>query len=222
MALSVEVLADGEGVARRGAEILAERAEVAIAARGSFRLAVSGGRTPWRMFALLAGRLPWEGVTIYQVDERIAPAGDPDRNLTHLLQSLPPEAAASVRPMPVEADDPERAAAEYAAELPESFDLVHLGLGPDGHTASLVPGDAVLDVADRVVAVTDEYQGRRRMTLTYPALDNARHRLWIVTGDDKVDALHRLLEGDRSIPAARVSTEEAVVVADEASAGSLP
>jgi 6-phosphogluconolactonase len=207
-------------VARRGAEILGERAEVAIAARGSFTLAVSGGRTPWRMFALLAGRLPWEGVTIYQVDERIAPAGDPDRNLTHLLQSLPPEAAASVRPMPVEADALERAAAEYAAELPESFDLVHLGLGPDGHTASLVPGDAVLDVTDRAVAVTGEYQGRRRMTLTYPALDNARHRLWIVTGDDKVDALHRLLEGDRSIPAARVSTEEAVVVADEASAGS--
>lgn len=222
MALSVEVLPDAEAVARRGAEIIAERAEAAIAARGSFSLAVSGGRTPWRMFTLLAGRLPWDGVTIYQVDERIAPAGDPDRNLTHLLQSLPPEATASVRPMPVEAEDVERAAAPYAVELPEVLDLVHLGLGPDGHTASLIPGDPVLDVSDRPVAVTGEYQGRRRMTLTYPALDNARHRLWVVTGEDKVDALHRLLEGDRSIPAARVSTEEAVVVADAVAAGSKP
>lgn len=220
MALSVEVLTDAEAVAQRGAEIVAERAETAIAARGTFSLALSGGRTPWRMFALLAGRLPWEGVTIYQVDERIAPAGDPDRNLTYLLQSLPPEAAASVRPMPVEADDPEPAAAEYAVELPEVLDLVHLGLGPDGHTASLVPGDPVLDVHDRLVAVTREYQGRRRMTLTYPAIDNARHVLWVVTGADKVDALHRLVEGDRSIPAARVNTEDAVVVADQASAGS--
>ena len=199
---------------------MAERAEAAIAARGTFSLAVSGGRTPWRMFTLLAGRVPWEGVTILQVDERVAPAGDPDRNLTHLLQSLPPEAAASVRPMPVEADDLERAADAYAAELPDVLDLVHLGLGPDGHTASLVPDDPVLVVRDRRVAVPGEYQDRRRMTLTYPALDNARHRLWVVTGEDKVDAFQRLLQGDRSIPAARVSTEEAVVVADAVAAGS--
>ena len=217
--LEVEVLPDAEAVARRGAEVVAEDAAAAIAERGHFTFAVSGGRTPWAMFADLADRLPWEQVTIFQVDERVAPEGDPDRNLTNLLESLPPEAAASVRPMPVESEELEHAAAVYAAALPDFLDLVHLGLGPDGHTASLVPGDPVLEVSDRAVAVTGEYQGRRRLTLTYPVLDDARRVLWLVTGEDKVDALRRLREGDRSIPAARVSTESALVVADEAAAG---
>ena len=135
--------------------------------------------------------MPWEKVTIFQVDERVAPDGDPDRNLTLLQRSLPPGGAADVRPMPVWAEDLDAAAAQYAEALPERLDLVHLGLGPDGHTASLVPGDPVLDVADRDVAVTGEYQGRRRMTLTYPVLDRARKILWLVTGEDKVDALLR-------------------------------
>jgi 6-phosphogluconolactonase len=224
MGLEIEVLQDAEAVAHRGSELVAERATAAIAERGRFTFAVSGGRTPWRMFADLAGRLPWEKVTIFQVDERVAPEGDPDRNLTNLLRSLPPGGAADVRAMPVEAGDLERAAADYAAALPDAFDLVHLGLGPDGHTASLVPGDPVLDVTDRDVAVTGEYQGRRRMTLTYPALDRARELLWLVTGEDKVDALRRLREGDRSIPAGRVSPESAILVADETAAprGSRP
>lgn len=217
--LEVEVLPDAEAVARRGAGVVAEDAAAAIAERGHFTFAVSGGRTPWAMFADLAGKLPWEKVTIFQVDERVAPEGDADRNLTHLVRSLPPGGVADVRAMPVEADDLERAAADYAAALPEAFDLVHLGLGPDGHTASLVPGDPVLEVIDRAVAVTGEYQGRRRLTLTYPVLDGARRVLWLVTGEDKVDALRRLREGDGSIPAARVSTENALVVADEAAAG---
>jgi 6-phosphogluconolactonase len=218
MPIPVEVLADAEAVARRGAEVIAEDARAAIAERGRFTLAVSGGRTPWAMFADLAGKLAWEKVTIYQVDERVAPEGHPDRNLTQLVRRLPPGGAADVRAMPVEAEDLENAAEDYARSLPESFDLVHLGLGPDGHTASLVPGDPVLDVADRAVAVTGEYQGRRRMTLTYPVLDGARHVLWVVTGDDKVDALRRLREGDTSIPAGRVARENALVVADEAAA----
>jgi 6-phosphogluconolactonase len=220
MGLEIEVLPDAETVARRGAEVVAERAAAAIAERGRFTFAVSGGRTPWAMFAYLAGKLPWEKVTIFQVDERIAPDGDPDRNLTQLQRSLPPGGAADVRAMPVWAADLERAAEEYAAALPDAFDLVHLGLGPDGHTASLVPGDAVLDVTDRDVAVTGGlYQERRRMTLTYPTLNRARRILWLVTGADKVDALRRLRDGDPSIPAGGVETERALVLADAAAAG---
>jgi len=222
VALEVEVLPDAQAVAQRGAEIFASAAAAAIAERGLFTFAVSGGRTPWAMFADLAGKLPWEKVTIFQVDERIAPDGDPDRNLTQLKRSLPPGGAADVRAMPVWADDLEAAAAIYAAALPQRLGLVHLGLGPDGHTASLIPGDPVLDVSDRDVAVTGVYQGRRRMTLTYPVLNRARQILWLVTGDDKADALARLRAGDLSIPAGRVSTANALVVADEAAGGSTP
>jgi 6-phosphogluconolactonase len=220
VALEVEVLPDAQAVAQRGAEIFASAAAAAIAERGLLTFAVSGGRTPWAMFADLAGKLPWEKVTIFQVDERIAPEGDPDRNLTQLERSLPPGGAADVRAMPVWAEDLEEAAAMYAAALPRRLDLVHLGLGPDGHTASLIPGDPVLDVCDRDVAITGEYQGRRRMTLTYPVLNGAGQILWLVTGDDKVDALARLRAGDPSIPAGRVSTANALVVADAAAAGS--
>jgi len=215
----VEVLSDAAAVARRGAEVVAEAAAAAIDDHGRFTFAVSGGHTPWAMFAELPGALAWDRVTIFQVDERVAPDGDPDRNLTHLLESLPAGAGADVRAMPVGAGDLDAAAAEYAASFADPFDLVHLGLGPDGHTASLVPGDPVLDVADRDVAVTGVYQGRRRMTLTYPVLNRARRILWLVTGEDKVDALRRLRDGDHSIPGGRVSREQALVVADAAAAG---
>ena len=219
MPLEVEILPDATAVAVRGAEHVAERARAAIADRGRFTFAVSGGRTPWAMFADLAGMIRWEKVTIYQVDERVVPDGDPDRNLTHLRASLSPGGIADVRAMPVEAHDLDAAAADYASIIPEALDLVHLGLGPDGHTASLLPGDPVLDVMDREVAVTGEYQGHRRMTLTYPALNRARRVLWLVTGDDKVDALERLRAGDESIPAGRVGTENALVIADRAAVG---
>ncbi len=222
MALEIEILPDAQAVAERGAEVVAAASADAVAARGRFTFAVSGGRTPWAMFAALYGRMPWEKVTIFQVDERVAPDGDLDRNLTHLERSLPAGGAANVRPMPVTAHDLEAAAARYAAALPDVLDLVHLGLGPDGHTASLIPGDPVLEMTDRDVALTGEYQGRRRMTLTYPALDRARTVLWLVTGEDKVDALARLRAGDASIPAGRVATSHALVLADAAAAGSAP
>jgi 6-phosphogluconolactonase len=218
MGLEIEILPDAEAVARRGAEVVAASAAAAVDDHGDFTFAVSGGKTPWAMFAHLAGKVPWENVTIFQVDERVAPDGDPDRNLTQLTRSRPSGGAADVRAMPVDADDLERAAADYASALPDRFDLVHLGIGPDGHTASLVPGDPVLDLTDALVALTGEYQGRRRMTLTYPALERARKILWLVTGEDKVDALARLRAGDRSVPAGRVSTENALVVADAAAA----
>jgi 6-phosphogluconolactonase len=219
VALEIEVLPDRDAVAERGAEHVAELAAAAVAERGRFTFAVSGGNTPWQMFADLAGEMPWEKVTIFQVDERVAPDGDEERNLTHLLRALPPGGAADVRAMPVWADDLEEGASRYASSLPDRLDLVHLGLGPDGHTASLVPGDPVLEVGDRDVATTGEYQGRRRMTLTYPALDRARRILWLVTGEDKAGVVRLLRDHDGSIPAGRVSAERALLLADEAAAG---
>jgi len=212
----LESLADAGAVARAGAAFVAERARAAVGARGSFHVAVSGGHTPWAMFAELASQaVPWDAVVIYQVDERVAPAGDPDRNLAHLGKAFG-SAPAQVRAMPVNDGDLAAAASGYAATLPRHFDVIHLGLGPDGHTASLVPGDPVLSVTDRLVALTQPYQGRVRMTLTYPALARARQILWLVTGADKKDPLARLLTGDTTIPAGRVEAAASVVMADQA------
>ncbi len=217
----LEVLADAEAAAARAAALIADRARTAIAQTGGFTLAVSGGTTPARMFRLLAGAdVPWEAVGVWQVDERIAPVGDLDRNLTGLEASFRAARSVVLHPMPVEALDLEAAAAAYARSLPPAFDLVHLGLGPDGHTASLVPDDPVLGVTDRDVALTGAYRGRRRMTLTYRALDRAREALWLVTGEEKRHALTRLLEGDHAIAAGRVATSSQLVVADAAAAPS--
>lgn len=207
-------VADPAELATRAAAWVAARATEVVRARGRFRFAVSGGSTPWAMFdALLTHEVPWEQVEIFQVDERVAPEGDPDRNLTHLQQALG-HVPATVRPMPVGNPDLHQAAASYADELPERFDLVHLGLGPDGHTASLVPGDPVLEVRDRLVAATGPYQGHRRVTLTYPALARADQILWLVAGEEKRPALSKLLAGDRSIPAGRVEAAHSTVVTD--------
>lgn len=229
--LSLKVLADIDAVANAAAAFIAAEARESIAARSHFSIAVSGGRAPWLMLRELAAEpLPWQAIEVAQVDERVAPAGDPDRNLTHLQESLldyAPLRPQQVHPMPVESADLQAAARSYAATLrtiagtPPVLDLVHLGLGPDGHTASLVPGDPVLDVTDADVAVTGVYQGRRRMTLTYPALDRARKILWLVTGEDKAAMLQRLVRADRSIPAGRVSQKAALVLADRAAAGAL-
>jgi 6-phosphogluconolactonase len=228
--VETEVLADADAVARAGAAFVAGEARAAVAARGRFTVAFSGGRTPWVMLRALAGLadVPWPSVLVAQVDERIAPAGDADRNLTHLAASLlerAPLAPERMHAMPVELPDPALAAARYAATLrdiagaPPVLDLVHLGLGTDGHTASLVPGDPVLTVTDADVAVTGVYQGRRRMTLTYPAIDRARRILWLVTGAEKADMLARLRGRDPGIPAGRVRQENALVLADRAAAG---
>ena len=218
----LEVHADGDAVARAAARVIAERAAAAVATGGSFTMAVSGGRSPWAAFAHLRELdVPWERTVVFQVDERCAPLDDPDRNLAHLRAALG-DVPADVRPMPVEDPDPEAACRRYAAELPEFLDLVHLGLGPDGHTASLVPGDPVLDVVDRLVALTGSaYQGRRRMTLTYPAIARARQLLWLVEGTAKRAPLVALLDGDRRIPAGRVHADASLVVADRAAAGDL-
>jgi 6-phosphogluconolactonase len=229
--MKIKVLADADSAAREAAAIIAGEARAAVAARGRFIMAVSGGRTPWLMLRALANEeVPWEGVHVVQVDERIAPAGHPDRNLTHLLESLlehVPMRPDRIYAMPVESPDLEAAAAKYALTLrdiagsPPVLDLVHLGLGPDGHTASLVPGDPVLEITDADVALTGAYQGRRRMTLTYPMLNRSRCVLWLVTGSEKSGMLVRLRKGDVSIPAGRIRRDDALVLADRA-AGRAP
>jgi 6-phosphogluconolactonase len=229
--MKIEVLADADSVAREAAAIIAADARAAVAARGRFILAVSGGHTPWVMLRNLgAEEVPWGGVHVVQVDERVAPEGHPDRNLTHLRQSLlgrAPLRPEQIHAMPVESADLEAAAARYAQTLqeiagsPPVLDLVHLGLGPDGHTASLVPGDPVLDVLDADVAITGIYQGRRRMTLTYPVLQRARRVLWLVTGGEKAAMLRRLRDGDAQIPAGRVRPDHALLLADRAAAKEL-
>ena len=224
----IEELADAGAVATRAATFIAGEARNAVIARGRFLMAVSGGHTPWRMLKQLAElALPWDRVHVFQVDERIAPDGDPDRNLTHIRECLrgAPLPAGHLHPMPVENPDLQVAADRYAQELqeiagtPPTLDLIHLGLGADGHTASLVPGDAVLEVADRDVALTNPYQNRRRMTLTYPVLDRARRVLWVVTDNEKQLMVKRLIEGDRSIPAGRVRPDNALIICDKAAGG---
>jgi len=229
--MTLEVFDDPDSVARAASARIAADARVAIAARDRFTFAVSGGQTPWIMLRALANEdIPWAGVHLFQVDERVAPDGDPDRNLTHLRESLlqhAPLRPEQIHAMPVEAADLESAATQYAMTLqdisgsPAVLDLVHLGLGPDGHTAPLVPGDPVLGVTNADVALTGVYQSRRRMTLTYPALNRARRVLWVVTGNEKTEMLQRLLDGDISIPAGRVHREQALLLADRAAAGRM-
>jgi 6-phosphogluconolactonase len=215
MSQELITLPDASAVARYAARMVADAARQAVADHAVFRFAVSGGHTPWAMFAELANEdVPWTSVEIFQVDERVAPDGDPDRNLTNLRASLG-GAPAKIIPMPVNDPDLEAAAAHYADELPDRFDLVHLGLGPDGHTASLVPGDPVLEVTDRPVALTRPYQGHERMTLTYPGLSRANEVLWLITGEDKKAPLALLLKGDTSIPAGRVEARRSVILADQ-------
>jgi 6-phosphogluconolactonase len=233
--MKLEVFDDAEAVAKAAAAVIAADARTLINRRGLFALAVSGGHTPWIMlYQLTRLYVAWAGVHLFQVDERVAPAGDPDRNLTHLTENLIKEAAfepGHVHAMDVESSDLNAAAAKYARDIartmdrtldavsPPVLDFVHLGLGPDGHTASLVPGDPVLEVTDKDVAITGVYQGRRRMTLTYPVLNRARRVLWVVTGAEKLVMLQRLMDGDQTIPAGRVRRDEALVLADRAAAG---
>jgi 6-phosphogluconolactonase len=228
--MKIRVLADADAVAQAGAAALAEVARAAVAARGDCSLALSGGRTPWVMLKELAvdKSVPWQQLKIFQVDERVAPADSPDRNLMHLRETLasaplPPD---NLYPMPVEETDVS-AAAGYARTLealagkPPVLDLVHLGLGPDGHTASLVPDDPVLDVTDAWVAITGAYQQHRRMTLTYPVLNRARAILFVVTGEEKADALLRLFRRDPTIPAGRIQNADVTVLADRAAAAQI-
>lgn len=229
--MRIEIFDDVNSVAIAAAAFIAAESRTAIAARGRFVAALSGGTTPWLMLhALTREEVRWDAVQFVQMDERVAPAGDPSRNITHLNEILVAETSLcmeQIHAMPVEWRDLEAAAAQYAQTIaalagsPSVLDLAHLGLGADGHTASLVPGDSVLDVTEADVALTGTYQSRRRMTLTYPILNRARRVLWLVTGEEKAEPLRRLQAGDLSIPAARIRQDRAVVFADHSAVGLL-
>jgi 6-phosphogluconolactonase len=225
--MKVEIHPTAAGVATRAAQWIAASARAAIAERGLFSIALSGGRTPWQMLGVLTSEpLPWPACHVFQTDERVAPEGHPDRNVGHIRACLGVSAfpAANLHAMPVNDPDLNRAADRYAHEIetvagsPAVFDAIHLGLGADGHTASLVPGDGALDVREADVTLTGVYAGWARMTLTYPLIDRARAILWVVTGPDKAPALRRLVAGDRSIPAGQVRSDRAIVLADRAAA----
>jgi 6-phosphogluconolactonase len=229
--LTIEIHADAAAASRRGAAWITEIAKLAVEQRGRFLLALSGGSTPQRMLGSLAAEaIDWHNVHVVQVDERVAAMGSPERNLTQLRDALlarVPIPAGQVYPMPVESPDLVAAAESYGRLLnrlagsPPVLDLIQLGLGADGHTASLVPGDAALEVSRADVAVTAAYNGRRRMTLTFPIINRARRILWLVTGADKAEVVARLVLGDPSLPASRISREPALLLVDHAAAAHL-
>lgn len=228
--MELVVLPDAEAVAQKAVQIIAELAQEKIRLTGKFLFAVSGGSTPWKVLRQLANTtLPWDAIELFQVDERIAPAGDTQRNLTQIMQNLLDHSALSLKQihaMPVEQPDLESAAESYAQQLiklcgnPPKLDLIHLGLGEDGHTASLLPDDPARN-SQELVTITKEYQGLQRMTMTYPVINTAQQRLWIVTGANKQSMLERLYQGDDSIPAGLVERTNAIILADQNAAGNL-
>jgi 6-phosphogluconolactonase len=216
----IRVNESAEAAATDGAALIARRVQSAVRLRGVAHLAVSGGRTPALMFALLAERdVPWGALHIWQVDERVAPDGHPDRNLGML--SVVPIPAANLHPLPVGTTPLSKAAEQAAAALPAQFDLVHLGLGDDGHTASWPPGDPVID-DPASVGISGEYKGRVRLTLTPSVINAARARLVVVTGADKAAMVSRWMLRDPSLPIERVRRTGTVVVLDSAAAADLP
>ncbi len=226
--MRIDVGDDEAVVAQRAAALIAQTINAAVAARGRACLAFSGGRSPWPMMRALADAdVRWRHVHVFQTDERVAPVDDPARTLPQLRDAFlshVPIPADHVHPMPVDDSDVDAAAQRYATILerlagtPCVLDLVHLGLGDDGHTASLIPSDEALNVSTADVTLSGPYQGHRRMTLTFPLLNRAKAVLWLVTGQGKAGILRRLWDGDYEIPAGRVRRDRAVIVTDRAAA----
>jgi 6-phosphogluconolactonase len=228
--MKIRVLDDSQSAVRYAAAEIAQAARNAIRECGQFSLALSGGSALPAFSGLAEQDIPWAKVHIFQVDERIVPMESPARSfakLREILFSRVPLPEGNVHPMPVETDNLDAAIARYEATLSETLgtppvlDLVHLGLGPDGHTASLIPGDPDLEVSASDVAVSGLYEGTQRMTLTYPILNRARAILWLVLGEGKAKILQRLMAGDTNIPAGRIERSRAIVFSDKAAASSL-
>lgn len=226
--MEIRTFQSANEVAKEAAAYIADRIRENLTKKGFFTMAISGGRTPWEMIKELAQEdLPWEKVFLFQVDERIAPDGHQDRNLTQLfntIQGTKMMTRLNIFPMQVIAEDLDHACQEYADHIKKitesgKLDLIHLGIGTDGHTASLIPGDDVLEVQDKNVALTSSpYQGRNRMTLTYPLINQAEKILWIITGEEKAEMLERLLQQDPKIPAGKISQSQAIILTEESAA----
>lgn len=229
--MNIKVLNDIDSVALEAARRIALMARQTVALRGRFVMAVSGGKTPWKMLRNLGIEdVPWESMHVFQVDERIAPTGNADRNLSHLRESLleyAPLKEDHIYPMPVDMTNLELAAMNYSKTLcliagePPVLDLVHLGLGVDGHTASLIPDDAVLKIDNSDVAICGIYQGWKRMTFTYPIINRSRNILWVVTGAEKTPMLKRLLNKDVTIPAGLINQNKSLILADQDAIGDI-
>lgn len=225
--MKIHIEADADVLALQAAAWIGGQARRTLDERGQFSIALSGGRGPHRLYEALAReKIEWQRVQLFQVDERAAPPDSPERNfraIRALLVERVAIPAGQVHPMPVDTDDLEAAAGEYAATLeralgPERIlDLVHLGLGEDGHTASLLPGDAASEPGAPVI-VSREHEGFRRLSLNYPVLSAARQRCWFVTGAGKSEVLPRAVDGDLAIPAGRIRREDSLVFADQAAA----
>ena len=224
--MKIEKHSDASQVAQSAAAYLENKIRETIKEKGSFSMAISGGKTPWEMLKILAKAplMPWSKVNIFQVDEREAPDGHADRNLTQLFKTLEGTGIitkVNIFPMPVLAENLDDACVEYAENIKTItgdgiLDLVHLGMGADGHTASLIPGDQVCEVIDKDVAMTfGPYQGRNRMTLTYPLINKAKEILWVITGDEKKEMVQRLIAQDPNIPAGKVSQDNALLITDQ-------
>lgn len=226
--MEIRTFQSANEVAKEAANYIADRIRESLTKKGFFTMAISGGRTPWEMIKELANEdLEWEKVFLFQVDERMAPDGHPDRNLTQLFNSIQGTklmTRLNIFPMHVIAEDLDQACQEYADSIQRitetgKLDLIHLGIGTDGHTASLIPGDEVLEVQDKSIALTSHpYQGRNRMTLTYPLINQAEKILWVVTGEEKAEMLERLLQKDPSIPAGKINQTHAILLTEESAA----
>jgi len=233
------VLPDPEAVAIATADRFVEAARRAIDERGIFRVALSGGGTPKQVYPLLLepprrDGVDWSRVEFFWGDERSVPPDHPESNFgvayQMLIAQLPNVRPDRIHRMPAEAPDIEAAALSHESELrlafgargdePPAFDLVWLGMGPDGHTASLFPGTAALEETERwVTANWVPDQGTWRMTLTYPVLNAAREVLFVVTGADKADAVRAIRAGGSDLPAERVAGEGVEWILDAAAAG---
>lgn len=216
--MHLDVSTNASSLAANGARHLAGILRMALAHRSTATIALSGGTTPVAMFeALLREELDWSKVHVFQVDERVAPDGDPARNANQL--SAFAAAGATVHLMDVTAADLPGACRRYAEELQVVcggvLDAVHLGLGEDGHTASWAPGDPVLAVVDTDVALTRPFNGHVRMTLTVPCINRAGDVMFLVEGAAKAAVARLLVEADNSIPASRVREERTSLFADQ-------